>query len=47
MDPEKTSYYRTLWMVALLIILIVLFLARDADYITGFTLDVNGGLYMP
>ncbi len=25
----------------------VLFLARDADYITGFTLDVNGGLYMP
>jgi hypothetical protein len=29
MDPEKTSYYRTLWMVALLIILIVLFLARD------------------
>jgi NAD(P)-dependent dehydrogenase (short-subunit alcohol dehydrogenase family) len=24
-----------------------LFLARDADYITGFTLDVNGGLYMP
>jgi NAD(P)-dependent dehydrogenase (short-subunit alcohol dehydrogenase family) len=25
----------------------VVFLARDADYITGFTLDVNGGLYMP
>jgi NAD(P)-dependent dehydrogenase (short-subunit alcohol dehydrogenase family) len=25
----------------------VLFLVRDADYITGFTLDVNGGLYMP
>jgi 3-oxoacyl-(acyl-carrier-protein) reductase len=24
----------------------VLFLARDADYITGFTLDVNGGLLM-
>ncbi len=25
----------------------VVFLVRDADYITGFTLDVNGGLYMP
>ena len=24
----------------------VVFLARDADYITGFTLDVNGGLRM-
>ena len=25
----------------------VVFLVRDADYISGFTLDVNGGLYMP
>ena len=25
----------------------VVFLVRDADYVTGFTLDVNGGLYMP